>query len=245
MKNIIKLMDRLGVEAKIIRDRDCHTNTELYKTEPRMQYEIGVKSNKEFLENIGFRHCIQKSSRLTIAVSYERFHNNVMKQTENLLAEIDNIFTSEKIQIKDALEQARNNIYSVDKPLDSFYSTLDLTYVNNKRRKDRKDKPIVFKHDRFYTAEDYIKKLGCEEWFTRNQDGSMNYIVKRENNWLPYFTMKVNNITDAGQNEVYDIAMSAISVNEDRLKHISFTQSYMLPRYVFVTFENKKNIFKI
>lgn len=208
MKNIIKLMDRLGVEAKIIRDRNCHTNTELYKTEPRMQYEIGVKSNKEFLENIGFRHCIQKSSRLTIAVSYERFHNNVMKQTENLLAEIDNIFTNEKIQIKDALEKARKNVYSVDKPLDSFYSTLDLTYVNNKRRKDRKDKPIVFKHDRIYTAEEYIKKLGCEEWFTRNQDGSMNYIVKRENNYIPYFTMQVNNIFNNDTKEVYDIGVS-------------------------------------
>jgi hypothetical protein len=208
MKNIIKLMNKLNVRAKIIRTRDCHKKTELYQKEPRVQCEIGVESNIEFLENIGFRHCLEKSARLTIAVSYERFYNNVHKQTENLLAEIDNIFTSEKIQMKDALEQARNNIYSVDKPLDSFYSTLDLTYVNNKRRKDRKDKPIVFKHDRFYTANEYIKKLGCEEWFTRNQDGSMNYIVKRENNWLPYFTMKVNNITNSNKQEVYDIGVS-------------------------------------
>jgi DNA-directed RNA polymerase II subunit RPB2 len=208
MNNIIQLMNKLGVKAKIIRTRDCHTKTELYQNEPRVQCEIGVESNIEFLQNIGFRHCIQKSARLTIAISYERFYNNVLKQTQNLLNKIDDIINNEHIQIKDALEKARKELYSIDKPLDSFYSTLDLTYVHNKRRQDRKDKPIVFKHDRFYTAEEYIKQLGCEEWFSRQEDGKMNYIVKRENNYIPYFTMKVNNITDAGQNEVYDIGVS-------------------------------------
>lgn len=208
MNNIIKLMNKLGVKAKIIRTRDCYTKTELYKNEPKSQCEIGVESNIEFLQNIGFRHCIQKSARLTIAISYERFYNNVLKQTQNLLNKIDDIFNNEHIQMKDALEKARKELYSTDKPLDSFYSTLDLTYVNNKRRQDRKDKPIVFKHDRFYTAEKYIKQLGCEEWFSRQEDGKINYIVKRENNYIPYFTMKVNNITDVGQNEVYDIGVS-------------------------------------
>jgi DNA-directed RNA polymerase II subunit RPB2 len=208
MNNIIQLMNKLGVKAKMIRTRDCHTKTELYQNEPRVQCEIGVESNFEFLQNIGFRHCIQKSARLTIAISYERFYNNVLKQTQNLLNKIDDIFNNQQVQIKEAFEKAKKELYSKDKPLDSFYSTLDLTYVNNKRRQDRKDKPIVFKHDRLYTAEEYIKQLGCEEWFSRQEDGKMNYIVKRENNYIPYFTMKVNNITDAGQNEVYDIGVS-------------------------------------
>ena len=203
MNSIVQLMNKLDVKAKIIRTRDCHTKTELYQNEPRVQCEIGIESNIKFLQNIGFRHCIQKSARLTIAVSYERFYNNVLKQTKNLLNKIDDIFNNEKIQIREALEKARKELYSTDKPLDSFYSTLDLTYVNNKRRQDRKDNQIVFKHDRFYTAEEYIKQLGCEEWFTRQEDG-----VKRENNYIPYFTMKVNNIKDAGQNEVYDIGVS-------------------------------------
>ena len=203
INNIIKLMNKLDVKARMIRTRDCHKKTELYKNEPRLQCKIDVESNIEFLQKIGFRHCIQKSARLTIAISYERFYNNVLKQTHKLLNKIDDIFNNEKIQIKESLEKARNELYLTDKPLDSFYSTLDLTYVNNKRRQDRKDKPIVFKHDRFYTAEEYIKQLDCEEWFTRQEDG-----VKRENNYIPYFTMKVNNIKDVGQNEVYDIGVS-------------------------------------
>ena len=208
MTNIIKLMDKVGVKAKIIRNRDCHKKTELYQNEPRIQYEIGIESNIEFLKNIGFRHCLEKSARLTIAVSYVRFFNNVLKQTQNLLNKIDELVNNEKLMLKNALEKAKIELYSVEKPFDSFYSVLDLTYVHNKRRKERKDKPIVFKHDRIYTAEEYIKILGCEEWFSRQEDGKMNYIVKKENNYVPYFTMKVNNISDAGKNEVFDIGVA-------------------------------------
>jgi DNA-directed RNA polymerase II subunit RPB2 len=208
MKNIIKLMNKLNVKAHIVRTRDCHKKIELYQNEPRIQCEIGIESNIEFLENIGFRHCLEKSMKLSLAVSYERFHNNVLKQTQNLLNKIDEIYINEQIQIKDALEKAKKELYLIEKPLDSFYSTLDLTYVNNKRRKERKDKPIVFKHDRFYTAEEYINILGCNKWFTRTEEGKINYIVKKENNYVPYFTMKINNITNNGQQEVYDIGVS-------------------------------------
>jgi ABC-type amino acid transport substrate-binding protein len=43
--------------------------------------------------------------------------------------------------------------------------------------------------------------------------------------------------------DYYDIAMSAVSMNEERLKYLSFTNPYMMPRYVFVSIEAKKVIF--
>jgi len=45
------------------------------------------------------------------------------------------------------------------------------------------------------------------------------------------------------RNDVYDIAMSAVSINEERLRYLSFTKPYMQPRYVFVTDEKKKKLF--
>ena len=53
----------------------------------------------------------------------------------------------------------------------------------------------------------------------------------------------IGNLVDELNADKYDIAMSAISVNEERLKKISFTSPYMLPKLVFVTTENKKKIF--
>jgi intein/homing endonuclease len=76
MNNIIKLMNKLDVKAKIIRTRDCHTKTELYQNEPRVQCEIGVESNIEFLENIGFRHCLEKSAKLNKNKVYMQIEQN-------------------------------------------------------------------------------------------------------------------------------------------------------------------------
>lgn len=42
----------------------------------------------------------------------------------------------------------------------------------------------------------------------------------------------------------YDIAMSALSINEERLKSISFTQSYLKPDLVFVTLSKNKRKFR-
>lgn len=42
----------------------------------------------------------------------------------------------------------------------------------------------------------------------------------------------------------YDIAMSAISITEHRLKYLSFSKSYLTPRFVFVVKEQKKKQFQ-
>lgn len=44
-------------------------------------------------------------------------------------------------------------------------------------------------------------------------------------------------------NHLYDIAMSAVSVNEQRLKSISFTDAYLSPRIVLVSKEKARKIF--
>jgi intein/homing endonuclease len=121
VENIIKLMKKVDVEAVI-----QNTN------------EVTIKSNLSFLENIGFRYCLNKSTQLTVAASYERLRFN-------------------------------------------------------------KD---------FSTAEEYLESLGCRDWFEREEDGKMKYVVKRENNYVPHFTMTVNNVVPAGEQPVYDIGVA-------------------------------------
>ena len=55
MQIIIGLINKLEVECSI-----------------NKQSEIVIKSNLDFLNNIGFRYCVEKSVRLSIAASYER-----------------------------------------------------------------------------------------------------------------------------------------------------------------------------
>jgi hypothetical protein len=85
MENTILLLNKVGVSAKIQRIRDCHKKTKLYQENPRIQVEISVDSNIEFLNKIGFRYCTQKLIRLSAAVSYERYCNLVKKQHNEMI----------------------------------------------------------------------------------------------------------------------------------------------------------------
>ena len=52
---------------------------------------------------------------------------------------------------------------------------------------------------------------------------------------LEFVPMSYETIAKDLDNNLYDIAMSAVTINEERLKNISFTIPYMFPRYAFIT----------
>lgn len=60
---------------------------------------------------------------------------------------------------------------------------------------------------------------------------------------LELVPMSYGSVTKELKNYSYDIAMSAISVNEERLKSLSFTKPYLQPSYVFVTSDTNKKTF--
>lgn len=60
---------------------------------------------------------------------------------------------------------------------------------------------------------------------------------------LEFIPIELTRLTQDIRNEAFDIAMSGISITEERLKDISFTKPYMLPKYVFVTTAHNKKHF--
>jgi ABC-type amino acid transport substrate-binding protein len=60
---------------------------------------------------------------------------------------------------------------------------------------------------------------------------------------LELIPMNYQRITEELNTGLYDIAMSAVSITEARLKQISFTKAYMTPRLVFVVPEKKQTLF--
>lgn len=208
MEHIIRLLDRVGVQAKICRIRPCHVQSELYKEHPRNQVEIEVSSNDDFLRCVGFRHCLQKSARLSIAAAYERFSTKVLSQTTRLLDLVNKLIDENpKVLVSTLLDKARAIQYKEEVPLHTYYSLLNLTYIRNRRRAARKNTPIVIKYEEFPSFEQYIDIIGVKEWFTRTEDGKMNYIVKLGNRYIPNFTMKLLQKQAFGKRGVYDIGV--------------------------------------
>ncbi|MBS0603723.1 MAG: cation:dicarboxylase symporter family transporter [Verrucomicrobia bacterium] len=60
---------------------------------------------------------------------------------------------------------------------------------------------------------------------------------------LELIPMNYHNLTQELNDRVYDIAMSAVTVNEPRLKALTFTESYMSPRLCFVVQEKMRKQF--
>lgn len=60
---------------------------------------------------------------------------------------------------------------------------------------------------------------------------------------LELVPMTYENIIQELNDRSYDIAMSAVTVNEPRLKALTFTQSYMSPRLCFVVQEKMRKLF--
>ncbi len=60
---------------------------------------------------------------------------------------------------------------------------------------------------------------------------------------LELVPMTYANMIQELEEGLYDIAMSAVSVNENRLKNLSFTQSYLNPQFIFVTTNSHKKEF--
>ncbi|MBX9922563.1 MAG: cation:dicarboxylase symporter family transporter [Rhabdochlamydiaceae bacterium] len=61
---------------------------------------------------------------------------------------------------------------------------------------------------------------------------------------LELIPMTYANVIKELKSNTYDIAMSALSINEERLKSLAFTNPYLEPKLVFVTIAKNKNKFK-
>jgi len=60
---------------------------------------------------------------------------------------------------------------------------------------------------------------------------------------LELVPMDYSKLTDELNSNLYDIAMSAVSITEKRLRAVSFTESYMTPRLVFVVSDDMRSTF--
>ena len=202
MNSFINLMKRVGVNANLTRTRKCHTANETYINVPRISVEIKVESNNDFLHKIGFRHCIDKSLRLEIAASYERYTQEIKKQYNNAMKIITASLEENPRDIVKALGKVRES-YSDVKILNEYYSLLTPTLISNKRKAGRSQDLIVFDYTYMTSAREYIYECGCQEWFNNKK-----YIINRNSLTIPTFNLMLQRKEAAGIQDVYDIGVS-------------------------------------
>lgn len=207
MNNICKLLGKLNVNAVISRERKYLTHKEDESTE-KVFVEIKVDSNLKFLENVGFRYCIQKAARLSIAASYERMREEVIKEHNKIFNLVNYKIDVEKKQVKNAIDEARTELYKDINPLNNYYSNITKYLVDNRRKPERKKELLSLDYKYFPKFSKYCEELGVGHWFSKNDDGTFNYITKREDLQHEHYYMKINSISQGIKEKVYDITVN-------------------------------------
>lgn len=203
MNQFIELLERVGVQAKLIHVRPCHQKTETYKTSPRVSVEIAVVSNKEFLEKVGFRHCVDKSLRLEVAAAYDGFCEQVAAQ-HNHAMEIANTSLTAARSYPVALTAIRDDYTATgDKVLNEYYSLLTPTLLGNRRRAKRSTTLEVFDYKFMESAPVFAARVGASRWFSKTE-----YIIPREATSLPVFKLGLLRKREMAPEPVYDIGVA-------------------------------------
>ena len=150
------------------------------ESENRFYFSINLISNTNFHKYIGFRYCIHKSYKLNIVSCYLKMEEEIKKQHSFIVNSISKIKENDtKITLKEALNIARKDLINKEYILNNY----SLTNENC-------DIPDV---------KDFIDNMGALYMFEDK------YIIERQSNKIPYFSLKLIDIRIDEPQIVYDI----------------------------------------
>jgi hypothetical protein len=203
MDQFVGLLERVGVRARLTRVRPCHQKTDAYKTDPRVSVEIAVVSNKEFLEKIGFRHCVEKTLRLEVAAAYEGFCAQVSAQHDHAM-EVANLSMLSARSRPEAMEAVKADFAANgDKVLNAYYSLLTPTLFRNRRKAERSTTLEVFDYKYMESATAFATRTGSLAWFSKT-----DYAIPREATAFPTYKLGILRKQEMAAEPVYDIGVA-------------------------------------
>jgi DNA polymerase elongation subunit (family B) len=207
------LLERFGLKATLntpikIKYGANSIKPKDYLENPRWDLQLNISDIIRFSQKIGFRYCVNKSCRLTVATSYLRLCEKTREQNKKVFQRTSDLFDSGGISISQALEIARNKCFNLEPPvnINSISSIKDIGYQRHEKKRHF-DKPRVislrYKKD-FPTFTDYLKSTNTEDWFVSK------YAVKSDDLYIPVFKKRVIDVREEKATNVYDIEVQDV-----------------------------------
>jgi len=182
-----------------------------------IQLSLKLEDTLLFLEKIGFRYCINKSSRLSVAASYQRMRNKTREQHSKVLNRanelIDNVFSRKKgtPTFKDCLETARNDLLENEPAVNiySLSSVQDIGYRRHEKiRHENKPGILSLQNKKFPSAKKYIEDLNVVDWFCYGDKKVYN--VKTDEISVGCMRQKIIDVRISKNEEVFDIEVDNV-----------------------------------
>ena len=174
----------------------------------------------KFQDKIGFRYCINKSNKLFVVSSYQKFQNKVREHFNFALDEVNDLI--KKMTVKNTLGKTGSkspfnpclkivyekldNMHVLD-PI-SYISKTELNYQRGEQKRHAdKSRKLSLSSKKFIQFSDFIEQIGAKEWFATSPK-EKKYSVKSEDITSPTLNFIVKYIIPNGIQDVYDIEVS-------------------------------------
>lgn len=216
MEKIKKLLARFDITNVTIQPpKETTVSKEKYDGEGK-QYQItllvGISDLVKFSEKIGFRYCVHKSMRLSLATSYRKLRSECLRQTSWIVErtrELSGYVKGERkkkrdmLSVKDAVTQANKELREKEPIFNEYYSQPTYEMVRERLKRDNdntNDDLVKMNFSKFPTPGQYFKSIGAIDCF---DDGKcITYGVKQI---IPTFNLKVVKVEQVEDMEGYDI----------------------------------------
>lgn len=204
----------VGILLKKVGVTNFRLDTPKFYTEQNgkkmVTYRLQLHRSTDFGNKVGFRYCVQKMYRMAAYQSYMKYLENIKNQNDYITRRASEIYDNKEVgkSLMKALEKARSELFVTEKPFNEYYSYATLDQVRNRRRSDRFNEIKKWDYTQIDDAKSYLERIGAYHWFgTEESTSGADYIINREDNSMPYFSLKLHSIRPLGQEEVYDLGI--------------------------------------
>ncbi len=197
MEQLVDLFQKFDLSFTVKKAKLARTDRFPPKENPRWCCGIVSKIDQieQFSQKIGFRYSINKTSRLTIAESYQRFREIARSQKIRIVKLTSELYEQKQGTLVKCLENAVTSTgVLVDK-----WCIPNITEIYRYRTQPEKLNGIKTLTGKFPTASEFAESLGVSGWFNGG------YAVDRIATESPCFHLKVLSIQACGEKEVYDL----------------------------------------
>ena len=184
--DLCKLLNKVGVP-------NAHSNGPYHDSdqlENRVYYTLMTPANTLFLKNVGFRYCIHKQYKLSVASNYWNFLEEIKRQHNFIVNRVDELKKqNSKISLLKYIKIVHKELVDKEYILNQYYSLPSLSQVKTRRLTNSSH--VLFKIDGGHDvmeAKEFLEEIGALKWFQQE------YVCERDAEELPMLTLKLMDI---------------------------------------------------
>ncbi|MGH7731886.1 MAG: aconitate hydratase AcnA [Candidatus Eiseniibacteriota bacterium] len=220
MGDLVRLLDRCGVrtEGHKIYENPVRLAASSYPAaqdgKPRFEVRLVVPDGLSFIENVGYRYCVDKALKASAAAVYWRTVNRIHEQRLRMSEQVgvrhrahpELSFSQARRAAAAELPERETAVF----PHDSLLEGHD-RFSRLPRRGAGRFKPLHRDTCAFPSPVELLRQIGARDWFARLEpqveDSSKRYCVEKESLTLPTLALQVVDRRPAGTREVFDLAV--------------------------------------